>query len=228
MPLNLISGGPDAVRLFFESRAVGFNRGRGIWFQRGILSPGAYLNNRALPSHPSKWNTVLELLLSQLALWEDYDGIASIATGGIAHGVALARVLGVPHFIVKKQPKNHGLGGLIDGDVKLLSGMRLVLAEDMSSTFESSLDAMKIIEHEKAKVAHTLLLNTWGLPAFNRNAEPYSVFALCTGEMFLGYAVQDGKVDDAYHKILKHWLEDPDDQSWVDDTWVIPPKPQKD
>ncbi len=221
---TIIKGGPEAVAAFFSANAVGFRRPKAIRFKHGVLSPGAYINNRTLPCFPYEWQKILEPLLDQTrAFRSDFDGIASVATGGVPHGIALARHLKMPHFIVKKQQKDHGLGGLIDGDPDLLPGMRLALVEDMSSTYASSLKAAEVLEHEEAKVVHTLLLNTWNLPDFRNNVQNHSVFALCTGEVLLDYAANTGRIDPEHERIARHWLEHPEDESWAQGgKWEIP------
>jgi orotate phosphoribosyltransferase len=224
MPVRVFGTAGD-VGLFYAANAVGIKRPKVIVFKQGDWSPGAYLNNRALPSHPTQWNTIMRLMLKEArALRNDYDGIASVATGGIAHGISLAKDLCLPHFIVKKQEKEeHGLAGLIDGDESLLPGKRLLLVEDMSTTFLSSIKAIRPLEHEGATVAHTLLLNTWGWPEFYTNVSEHSVHALCTGEMILNYAVEHGKIDREHEGIMRNWLKDPKDRSWAKDgTWVLP------
>lgn len=227
MPLKVF-GTPDSVRPFFAANAVGIKRPKARRFKHGVLSPGAYIDNRTLPSHPAQWRQVIGRIADYAReLWGDYGGIASVATGGVPHGIALARELGLPHFSVKKQEKGeHGLGGLIDGDVSLLPGMRILLVEDMSSTFMSSVKAMRPLEHVGATVAHTMLLNTWGLPEFYDNVGEHQVHALCTGDMILEHAVRTKLVDDELAAIVRHWLKHPQDESWAKDgTWELPKKP---
>jgi orotate phosphoribosyltransferase len=212
------------VKPFFEAGAVGIRRPNAIRFKHGVLSPGAYINNRMLPSHPHEWDEVIGRLKERAeSLVRDYEAIASVATGGVPHGIALAREIGVPHFIVKKEEKRgHGLGGLIDGDTAALEGKRVLLVEDMSSTFESPIRAMEALKAAGAVVAHTLLLNTWGLPKFHENIGGHSVHALCTGEMIVDYAAQIGELDSGLEKIVRHWLKHPWDEEWSKDGWQMP------
>jgi orotate phosphoribosyltransferase len=227
MPLQTLLGAvgsQEAVRALFAANAVGFARPNAILFKHGVLSPGAYINNRVLPSHREAWDAVLDPLYRHArGLRGNYDGIASVATGGVPHGVALARLLKVPHFSVKKQEKGHGVSGLIDGDTSLLNGMKILMVEDMSSTFESTLKAMRPLESVGALVVHTLLLNTWNLPDFRRNVQHHSVFALCDGLAILNEAVHLGKIDAEHEDIVRHWLEHPEDESWSKTGgWVLP------
>ena len=190
-----VYGGPDLVRCIFEAKAAGFEEKKAIRFKGGILSPGAYINNRVLPSHPISWNNILDAMTTQTALLykDKIDVIASVATGAIAHSSVIANRLMIPQVIVKKQEKKtHGLSGLVDGDVKILPEARVLLIEDMSSTFMSSLKAIEILEQEGATVDHVILINTWNLPSFIVNSGNYEVYAGCTGEQILDHAVKCG------------------------------------
>lgn len=220
-----IYGTARFVDALFDANAVGFNRGKAVKFASKILSPGAYINNRNLASHPEAWKTVITMMMAVAKrLRDEYDVIAAVATGGIVHGGVIAHTLGVPHIIVKKEEKSHGLGGRIDGDVRLLhDGARVLLVEDMGSTFGSSLNAMEALTYAGARVRNTLLINTWDFPEFQRKSANYSVFAGCTGEMILDVAVQRKLVDEKYEKLLRHWLQHPEDQSWSQDgAWELP------
>ena len=220
-----IYGTERFVNALFDARAVGFDRGKARRFASKILSPGAYINNRNLPSHPEAWKTVIEMMTSVAKrLLDDYDVIAAVATGGIVHGAVIAYTLGVPHIIVKKEEKNHGLGGRIDGDIQLLhDGARVLLVEDMYSTFESSLEAIEVLTQEGARDRHTLLIITWNFPAFRYKFFNHTVIAGCIGEMILDKAVARGQIEERYEKLLRHWLQHPDDESWSQDgTWQLP------
>ncbi len=218
--------GEDAhVRALMAARAVGFTYGKVIRFKSGILSPGAYNNNRMLPSYPAHWEVVLDAMVDRAAcLRQEFDVIASVATGGIAHGVALSRMLSVPHVIIKKEEKTtHGLKGLIDGDAGLLPGARVLMIEDMSSTFESTLRAMKPVEAESGRVTHTFAISTWGFPEFHHNVGEHQVHVLCTGEQIVDCAKRFRAVGPEYGYQLRQWLKNPRDEVWVDGvTWKRP------
>jgi orotate phosphoribosyltransferase len=158
------------------------------------------------------------------SIQHEFDVIASVATGGIAHGVALARALMVPHVIVKKEEKTtHGLKGLIDGDAGLLPGARVLMVEDMSSTFESTLRAMRPIGAEDGRVKHTFAISTWGFPEFYENAGEHQVHVLCTGEQIVDCAKRFREIGPAFGHMLSNWLKNPRDESWVDElTWKRP------
>ncbi len=216
---------PNSIaRALFEAKTVGFNWGKVIRFKSGILSPGAYNNNRFLPSHPAEWSTILNVMKATVDDFKhDFNVVASVATGGIAHGVALARMLNLPHFIVKKEEKtSHGIAGMIDGDITLLPSARVLMIEDMSSTFESTLKAMPKIECYGAKVVRTVTISTWGFSEFTKNVGDHNVHVLCTGDQFLQHGKRTLLLNLRYHSLLESWLENPHDQSWIDENWTMP------
>lgn len=218
------SSATSTARALFDSHAVGFMWGKIIRFKSGILSPGAYNNNRMLPSYPNSWDVVIgEMLLIATRIRRDFDMIASVATGGIAHGVALARLLGVPHVIIKKEEKTtHGLSGLIDGDAGLLVRARVLMIEDMSSTFESTLRAMKPIEACDATVTHTIAISTWGFPEFYKNVGTHDVHVLCTGEKLIEQGMAMKNISSDYADLLQAWIKNPHDERWITDAWKMP------
>ena len=218
-------GNNSIIPALFAAKAVGFTLGKVIRFKQGILSPGVYVNNRLLSSHPHAWSIVIDTMCAQVrTLGADFDIIASVATGGIVHGAAIAREIKVPHVIVKKEEKTtHGVAGLIDGDVSILTGARVLLIEDMSSTFESSLRAMAPLVALGAEVVCTVVINTWGFPEFYTNVGDHSVYAGCTGKELVDAALERGMIDISYAVLLLNWLENPHELSWMEDEmWQLP------
>lgn len=212
----------EVIAALLSSGAAGFTRGKIIRFKQNILSPGAYINNRVLPSHPKEWHVVAGALKDALELTHnvyEFTVIASVATGAIPHGAVVAHETFFPHVIVKKEAKAHGVGGLIDGDIGVLENASVLLVEDMSSTFKSSLDAMRLLVEAGAKVVATLLINTWGFPQFFENIEAHYVSALCTGTMIVDAAERMHYIDEEYAALLRTWIQNPLDQSWITDEW---------
>jgi orotate phosphoribosyltransferase len=58
----------------------------------------------------------------------------------------------LPAFIVRKEPKKHGLGQWIEGKKNLASGANVAIVEDVVTTGGSSLQAVKRVEEEGLKV----------------------------------------------------------------------------
>lgn len=215
---------PNVISAVYDARAVGFKRPKAIRFASGILSPGAYNDNRKIPSHPSSYEIVVTAFDRILqSMQGQFDVIASVATGGIAFGSVLAWKNSIPHVIVKKKEKDHGLSGLVDGDDTVLPGRRVVLVEDMSTTFESALRAMKPLEEKGATVVQTLMVSTWNFSDFQENVQGHFATALCTGDQLFEKALAAGDIDPDHERIIRKWLKNPHDESWAQDgTWIFP------
>jgi len=220
MPLKIV-GTNAHVETLFMSGAVHIHRGQTFSFRHGIESPGVYINCRALQSDPRAWDHVVNSLCGSLKAHGDwagtaYDVVASVASGGLAFGIPIARHgYTRPHISVKKREKDaYGLSGLIDGNPDVLTEARVLLVEDTSTTFKSSRDAMRVLEEFGAEVCATIMVATWELPVFTENARDSDVRSLCRGVDVIDYAKKVGLIDDEYYTILRRWLEDPSDTTW--------------
>ncbi len=65
---------------------------------------------------------------------------------------AFAKNKNFPAFIIRKEPKKHGLGAWIEGMKNLQPGMKVAVLEDFVTTGESSIKAAKRAEEEGLKV----------------------------------------------------------------------------
>lgn len=225
MPVRVFDESQDVVENLFAANAVGFKKGEGIRFKSGILSPGAYLNNRVLPSHPIQWHSVTQAMIAALPDFDTFDVVAAVATGGIAHASVMVTEMACykPMVIVKKAEKEgYGLAGLIDGDPKIIEGKRVLMIEDMSSTFGSTLKAMKPIEACGGIVVHTIAISTWGFPIFHENVGNHEVTVLCSGKDLINYAASTRLITPDYAALLHSWQQNPEEESWVSDEWNIP------
>lgn len=229
MPLH-VHGNRRAVECLVRAKAAGIKRPKAIRFKQGILSPGAYIDNRKVPSYPWEWDTIVgDLKEVAVRHIPTFEVIASVATGGDMHAAALAWRLKLPLVSVRDKEKNYGPGGRIAGDTLMLPGKRVLLLEDMSTTFQSCLDAMEPLVGCGATVVATLLIDTWKLPIFEENIFGHEVHALCTGKMILDGVIELGKtdpdirIDREHQEIMRHWLNHPEDESWADSKdWQIP------
>jgi len=210
MTASVLQLNTHVVSALFEAGAVGFNEGQEITFKSGIISPGAYINNRVLQSHPDAFKCIVEEI-AKVAAADDVEVLASVATGGIAFGAAAALLTGKPHVIVKKEEKtSHGLKGLIDGDLNVVNGSGVLMVEDMSSTFTSTLKAMESIAAVGGTVIRSVAIETWGFPVFHQNTADHDVFVLCDSADLIGAAGHTGRISAAYKNRLVKWVANPD------------------
>jgi orotate phosphoribosyltransferase len=91
----------------------------------------------------------------------DVQAIGGLTLGAdpIAHAVALTSFLkgkSINSFSVRKEPKGHGTGGLVVGDVK--PGERVVIVEDVITTGGSTLKAVHAAREFGLEVVRVLIL----------------------------------------------------------------------
>ncbi|MCY3572816.1 MAG: orotate phosphoribosyltransferase [Chloroflexota bacterium] len=192
-----------------DSGAVGFSPEKPITFKSGIRSP-IYVDNRRLSYHPRAWRVVVEGFVSTIdtrAL--DYDALAGVALGGVAHCAALAYTVGKPAVIVRKESKRHGRGKRIEGgEVK---GLRLLLIEDLVTTGGSSLSGVAALREAGATVADVCAIVSYGFAAAAAAFAQAGLrlHTLTNFETILQESQARGRLDAAQLAILRDWFADP-------------------
>lgn len=88
---------------------------------------------------------------------ESIDAVGGMTLGADPILAAVLTVAGINArplrgFIVRKEPKGHGTGKLVEGPLR--SGDRALIVEDVSTTGGSALKAAEAAEAEGAKVVH--------------------------------------------------------------------------
>lgn len=137
-----------------------------------------------------------QLLIGRRALAEiDERGWSPDAVGGltlgadpvayaIAHAAAAAGRT-IDAFTVRKQAKEHGTGRLIEGNLR--AGSRVLIVEDVITSGESALRAVRAVEEAGARVIGVLSVvdrEEGGRPRIE--ASGYPVVALFTASELLG------------------------------------------
>ncbi len=91
-------------------------------------------------------------LQKQMAEEIDIDGIGGLETGAICMVTAalMSYPPGIEGFYVRKEAKKHGTGSLIEG--KLYPESKVMIVDDVLTTGESAMKAIKAVEAVGAKV----------------------------------------------------------------------------
>jgi orotate phosphoribosyltransferase len=151
----------ELARAFVAARAFRFDLARGFKLASGVISP-FYVDCRVIMAHPRPRHLVAELAFHALkampcqCLGGLELGAISIATAISAYGYT-----GTPHrewrtFVVRKQPKDHGLGKLIEGAAE--SGDRAVVVDDVLTSGGSVLRAVQAAREAGLMVTHALVI----------------------------------------------------------------------
>lgn len=189
--------------------AVGFTAESPITFKSGIRSP-VYVDNRRLSFHPTAWRVVIEGFVSAIdsrAL--DFDALAGVALGGVAHCAAIAWQVGKPAVFVRKETKSHGAGKRIEGgDV---NGLRVLLIEDLVTTGGSSLSGVAALREAGATVVDVCAIVSYG---FTEAAAAFAraglrLHTLTNFETIVQEAQARGSLDSAQLAIVRNWFADP-------------------
>ncbi len=178
----------------------------------GWKSP-IYCDNRKTLSFPEIRTLVRdEFVKTVKAKYPQAEVIAGVATGAIAQGALVAQELGLPFIYVRSSPKDHGLGNLIEGDLK--AGQKVVVIEDLISTGGSSLKAAEAVRAAGAEVLGMVAIFTYGFPVSENAFKEHKVelTTLSNYNAMIETAVATGYVKEEQVETLKEWRKSPD--SW--------------
>ena len=176
----------------------------------GWKSP-IYCDNRKTLSFPEIRTLVRdEFVKTVKAKYPQAEVIAGVATGAIAQGALVAQELGLPCIYVRSSPKDHGLGNLIEGDLK--AGQKVVVIEDLISTGGSSLKAAEAVRAAGAEVLGMVAIFTYGFPVSENAFKEHKVelTTLSNYNAMIETAVATGYVKEEQVETLKEWRKSPD------------------
>lgn len=140
----------------------------------------------------------------------EFDLIAGVATGAIAHGAIVADALDKPFCYVRSTPKDHGLSNLIEGDLK--SGQKVIMIEDLISTGKSSIKATEAVRQAGAEVIGMVAIFTYEFPSSIENFINANIklLPLSNYSTLIEMAVKTGYVKPEQIEILEKWRKAPD------------------
>jgi len=204
----------EVARALLAIGAVVFTPRAPVTFKSGIASP-VYVDNRRLPFWPEQWRAVLDACQQTIAAHElAPEIIAGIEAAGIPHSAALGYAMRLPSVFVRKQAKEHGLQGRIEGgDVR---GRRVLLVEDMVTTGGSSLAGVAALRDAGAVVDACLCITTYGFAEARAAFEAADVrlYPLAPFAAIVAEASAQGRFGAGERAVIEDWLRDPRD--WAD------------
>ncbi len=138
------------AKQLLDLKAVRLSVEKPFTWASGWKSP-IYCDNRKILSYPRSRSIVSKNLARIIEQnYEKVEVIAGVATGAIAWGVLVAEELNKPFIYVRPQPKDHGTGAQIEGELPV--GANVVVVEDLISTGGSSLSAVDCLSKAGANV----------------------------------------------------------------------------
>ena len=151
----------ELAKSFHETQSFKWDPVKGFTLASGLTSP-FYVDCRSLMAHPGSRRLVGHLAHDALA------GVTIDCLGGLEIGaISLATTISdycygaTPRrdwrtFVVRKQPKDHGLGKLIEGAVR--SGDRALIVDDVLTSGGSLLKAIAAARQAGLVVSQALVI----------------------------------------------------------------------
>ncbi len=84
----------------------------------------------------------------------EVDRIAGVVLGSVPLAVALSLRTGIQFIMVRKEPKDHGTGRLIEGSLE--KGMKVLVIEDVVTSAGSAAYAIELLRNNGAEIDHVL------------------------------------------------------------------------
>lgn len=197
-----------------QIKAIKLDVNKPFTWASGLKSP-IYCDNRKTLSYP-KIRTFIRQEFVKLIneAYGPVDLIAGVATGAIAQGVLVAQDLGLPFAYVRSSNKGHGLDNKIEGVVE--SGQSVIVIEDLISTGQSSLDAVKALRDAGCNVKGMVSIFTYNLKVADENfkAMNCTLNTLTDYDHLIKKALDQEFIKDFDLKSLIEWRENP--QTWGD------------
>ena len=202
------TAGPIAEMLL-EIQAIKLNTEKPFTWSSGWKSP-IYCDNRLSLSYPEVRTAIRKGFVE--AIRENFftaEGIAGVATAGIAHGALVADELDLPFLYVRPKPKEHGMENLIEG--KVVKNQQVVVVEDLVSTGGSSLKAVEALRHAGFKVLGMVSIFNYGFDVATRNfyEADISLISLSDYGHLLAQAARKKYITEDQTISLKAWRVDP-------------------
>ena len=197
------------AELLLQIKAIKLEPQEPFTWASGWKSP-IYCDNRIILSYPMIRNYVRENFARQIE--EKYgkpDVIAAVATGAIGIGMLVAEYLSLPFAYVRPEPKGHGRQNQIEGNLE--EGQTVVVIEDLISTGNSSLNAVKALKEAGANVKGMFAIFTYGFDTSVKNFQNLDIelYTLSDYENLIETAQKTTYINTEEAVILRRWREDP-------------------
>jgi orotate phosphoribosyltransferase len=201
------------AELLLSIKAIKLQPNTPFTWASGWSSP-IYCDNRVTLSYVPIRNFIRENLTK--IILEKHgkpDVIAGVATGAIAIGVLVAQELGVPFIYIRPEAKKHGRQNQIEGFLDI--GQNIVVVEDLISTGNSSLNAVRALKETDANVKGMVAIFTYGFEIASENfkKEGVELTTLSDYDNLLEQALDTNYISENEMEALKAWRKNPSNWS---------------
>jgi orotate phosphoribosyltransferase len=202
----------EVAKVLLDIKAVTLNFETPYRFVSGILSP-IYCDNRIIIYHPDAREKI-EAGFAELieANNIEFEVIAGVATGAIAHGSFLAKRFNKPMVYVRSEAKEHGKQNRIEGaSADELKGKTVLVVEDLISTGGSSVSAVNAVKETGAVVVGCVAIFTYEMEKAKNafaNAE-CNLITLSNFSTLVGVAADEGYIRPEEKEKVLEWSKDP-------------------
>jgi orotate phosphoribosyltransferase len=200
----------ELAKHLLEIGAVKLNPETPFTWASGWKSP-IYCDNRQTLAYPKiRKKITMGLFTLVCNFFPGITAVAGVATGGIPHAAWLAEKMGLPLLYVRSEKKAHGTGNLIEG--KLEEDSRVLLVEDLVSTGNSAVQAVKALQDAGATVVGIVSIFSYGFDAAQKNMETNEIklASITDYETLLEVAVETKVINKSQLKTLELWRKNPD------------------
>lgn len=195
----------EVAQSLLEIKAVALRPNDPFTWASGMKSP-IYCDNRLTISYPEVRNLICKGLAQLIQKnYPEAEVIAGTATAGIPHAAWVADKLNLPLIYVRSKPKDHGQGKQVEGVLK--PGQKVVVIDDLISTGQSVLGAVKAVQNADAEVVGVAGIFSYQLPSATKNfADAQIEFDTVTNySILIEEAKKQNYVNDEELAILKKW-----------------------
>lgn len=149
------------AQAFHDTQSFKWDRNKGFKLASGEMSP-FYVDCRALMAHPEARRLVAQLAYEALTDIE-FDCLGGLELGAIPIALTISDFACAASrqrlwrtFVVRKQPKDHGLGKLIEGSI--CPSDRALIVDDVLTSGGSLLKAVGVARDARLLVDHALVI----------------------------------------------------------------------